>query len=525
MLRSLQNLFVSKTIDEQQHKSPGTSDYLVELSQVVKSYETPAGPFVALKGVDLHISPGEFAAVIGKSGSGKSTLINMITGIDRPTLGEVHVAGTPLHHLGEGEIARWRGRNLGVVFQFFQLLPTLTLVENIMLPMEFCRLYTAQERYDRAMALLEMVGIVDHAHKFPAALSGGQQQRTAIARSLANDPAILVADEPTGNLDAKTADAIFQIFTDFVSQGKTILMVTHDRDLASRVNRVVLIADGEIVDQRVSQALPTLGQKQLVELSSRLEPISYPAGATIFKQGDPADKFYIIVKGEVEVVLAHNTQTEVITARLAQGQYFGEAGLLENQPRNATVRASQDSDVILMAIEQPTFEKIMTTSQLTYEAIATLMHQRTTTNHLQQIISAVPNQPNQSQSLNGNIRTFAPGEVIIRRGDPADMFYLINKGTVEVMAVTDESEPITTLVSGQYFGEIGLLTEGRRTKTVRAAPDCDVNIELIGIDQTVFRQLMVEQKMVQHEIALLMQQRLSDNIQETTPGDLPANDA
>jgi putative ABC transport system ATP-binding protein len=219
---------------------------LIDLNNVVKSYKTPAGEFQALKGVDLQIEAGEFVAVVGKSGSGKSTLSNMITGIDRPTQGQVVVAGTEVHKLREGQIAGWRGRNIGVVFQFFQLLPTLTVLENIMLPMDFCNMYSSRERKQRALHLLEQVDMVDHANKLPTALSGGQQQRVAIARALSNDPAIVVADEPTGNLDSRTADAVFHLFERLVEGGKTIVMVTHDEDLAKSVSRAVTIADGEI---------------------------------------------------------------------------------------------------------------------------------------------------------------------------------------------------------------------------------------------------------------------------------------
>lgn len=185
--------------------------------------------------------------MVGKSGSGKTTLINMFTGIDRPTSGEIIVNGTLVHKLNEGQMAVWRGRNLGVIFQFFQLLPTLTIIENVILPMDFCGMYSARERTERAMHFLEQVELADQAHKLPAALSGGQQQRAAIARALANDPPIIAADEPTGNLDSKTAESVFMLFERLVDQGKTILMVTHDRDLAKRVTRTVVLADGEIV--------------------------------------------------------------------------------------------------------------------------------------------------------------------------------------------------------------------------------------------------------------------------------------
>lgn len=225
---------------------------LIGLNKVTKVYESAAGKFTALKGVDLPVEQGEFLAIIGKSGSGKSTLLNMITGIDRPTSGEVRVGDTAVHTLTEGQMAVWRGRNLGVIFQFFQLLPTLTVLENVMLPMDFCNMYSPRERRDRAMHLLDLVEMTSNAHKLPTAISGGQQQRAAIARALANDPPILVGDEPTGNLDSKTADAVFDLFQSLIERGKTILMVTHDSDLARRVTRAVKVADGEIVDEIVN---------------------------------------------------------------------------------------------------------------------------------------------------------------------------------------------------------------------------------------------------------------------------------
>jgi putative ABC transport system ATP-binding protein len=219
----------------------------VELLSVRKTYVTGAGEFEALKGIHLQVAAGEFVAVVGKSGSGKSTLINMITGIDRPTDGEVWVAGMPVHTLTENQIAIWRGRTVGVVFQFFQLLPTLTVLENVMLPMDFCNVYSRLERPERAMKLLEMVGVSEQAHKLPANLSGGQQQRVAIARSLANDPPLLVADEPTGNLDSRTATAVIDLFKELAASGKTILMVTHDNDLACRSARIVTVYDGQVM--------------------------------------------------------------------------------------------------------------------------------------------------------------------------------------------------------------------------------------------------------------------------------------
>jgi putative ABC transport system ATP-binding protein len=227
------------------------TDVLIDLRDVVKVYDTGEVPFTALKGIDLKVRSGEFVGLVGKSGSGKTTLINMITGIDHPTGGEVFVGGTPVHALNENQLAMWRGRSIGVVFQFFQLLPTLTVIENVMLPMDFCSMYASAERPERAMHLLEQVEMTDQAYKLPSALSGGQQQRVAIARALANDPPILAADEPTGNLDSKTADSVFSLFEELVDAHKTIVMVTHDSDIASRVRRALVVSDGEIVDETV----------------------------------------------------------------------------------------------------------------------------------------------------------------------------------------------------------------------------------------------------------------------------------
>ena len=200
------------------------------------------------------LPPGELTAIVGKSGSGKSTLVNLIAGIDRPTRGEVLVGGIPVHSLDESRLAAWRGRNVGVVFQFFQLLPTLTVAENVMLPMDFCATYPPAQARTRAAQLLDRVGIADQAHKLPSALSGGQQQRAAIARALANDPPLLVADEPTGNLDSRTAESVLELLAELARAGKTVVVVTHERDLTRRFDRVVTLADGHVVDQTHAQA-------------------------------------------------------------------------------------------------------------------------------------------------------------------------------------------------------------------------------------------------------------------------------
>jgi len=222
---------------------------MISLQRVTKSYDTSAGPFVAVQDIDLTIAAGEFVAITGKSGSGKSTLLNMLGGIDRPSTGSVLVGGTAIAEMPENRLAAWRGRTVGFIFQFFQLLPTLTAAENVMLPMDFSRTLPAGQRRRRALELLDTVGVMDQRDKLPAALSGGQQQRVAIARALANDPPVILADEPTGNLDSQTGAAIFQLFGELASRGKTLVVVTHERELARHIDRSVELVDGVVVSR------------------------------------------------------------------------------------------------------------------------------------------------------------------------------------------------------------------------------------------------------------------------------------
>ena len=222
---------------------------MISLQQVSKTYETPAGKFSALKDIHLEIHQGEFVGVVGKSGSGKSTLLNMVAGIDRPSTGSVAVAGTEIHALSENKLAVWRGQNVGFVFQFFQLLPTLTAAENVMLPMDFSKTLPFRERRKRALALLDRVAVGRHADKLPATLSGGEQQRVAIARALANEPPLVLADEPTGNLDSVTATSFLDLFRDLANQGTTVVIATHEADIARVIDRRIEISDGKIHPQ------------------------------------------------------------------------------------------------------------------------------------------------------------------------------------------------------------------------------------------------------------------------------------
>jgi len=221
-----------------------TNGTIIRMDNIRKVYDTGKVKVEALKGIDLDVFPGEFVAIVGKSGSGKSTLLNMVGGIDRPSSGSLRVGGKSIQGLTHSEMASWRGRTVGFVFQFLQLLPTLTVAENVMLPMDFCGVRPRSERRKHAMSLLDRVAVADQADKLPSALSGGQQQRVAIARALANDPPVILADEPTGNLDSETSIAIFQLFGELSGEGKTLLVVTHDREAAASVSRTVTIVDG-----------------------------------------------------------------------------------------------------------------------------------------------------------------------------------------------------------------------------------------------------------------------------------------
>jgi ABC-type lipoprotein export system ATPase subunit len=352
------------------------NNHLIELRNIVKTYESAAGKFTVLKNVDVMVDSGEFVAVIGKSGSGKSTLINMLTGIDRPTSGEVLVGDTAVHTLSESQMAVWRGKNLGIIFQFFQLLPTLSLIENVMLPMDFCDMFTPRERRERAMSLLEQVDMAEMANKLPSAVSGGQAQRVAIARALANDPPILVADEPTGSLDSKTANAVFELFEDLINQGKTIMMVTHDNDLARRATRAVIVVDGQVTNQYVTQALPNLGVDQMTWVARQLQRATYEPGTTIVHQGEMADRFYIITRGEVEIYLTHPDGQEIVVDRLGSGKYFGEIGLLHGGTRTATVRAAPETEVEVASLDRDDFVNLLKEDEHTREAVERIRSER-----------------------------------------------------------------------------------------------------------------------------------------------------
>ncbi len=348
----------------------------IELRQVVKTFHTTAGEYKALKGINMIFREHEFVSVIGKSGSGKSTLLNMITGIDHPTSGEVIVAGSNIYKMNESKRSLFRGRNLGIVFQFFQLMPMLTLLENTMLPMDYCNVFPLAERPKRAMELLSMVGLEEHAHKQPAAVSSGQQQSAAIARALATDPSILVADEPTGNLDSRSADSIIQLFDQLARQGKTIVMVTHDPSMTDKTSRTVIITDGEIIDEAVAHALPLLSHRQMLEVTRLVERRCYPPNTAIVEKGQALDHFYMVSRGKVEVVLETRLSPEFVVAQLGPGEFFGEVELMRGGTSIASIRTTSDHPAEISILHREPFLKILANSPLTEDAITRVVQMR-----------------------------------------------------------------------------------------------------------------------------------------------------
>jgi ABC-type lipoprotein export system ATPase subunit len=346
------------------------------LDQVVKTYHNAAGSFTALKGVNLQMNYGQFVSIVGKSGSGKSTLLNVLTGIDHPTSGQVIIGGQDLYKMSESKRALWRGRNVGIVFQFFQLLPTLTLLENTMLPMDYCNVFPASERPQRAMELLRMVGLQEQAHKLPSMVSSGQQQSAAIARALATDPPIIVADEPTGNLDSRSAAAIIRLFQQMAAQGKTILIVTHDPGITRRTDQTVILSDGEIIDNLVARALPLLNHPQMLQVTRQAERRVYQPGQTILQQGEPVEHFFMVSNGEVDVVLQKEGCMEMSLARLGAGQFFGEVELLNGGRSIASVRAALTGPVEVALLDRAEFLRLTDNAPAMQAGLANVARER-----------------------------------------------------------------------------------------------------------------------------------------------------
>jgi putative ABC transport system ATP-binding protein len=357
--------------------SKDVPEAMIELHGIVKRFTNAAGEFTVLKGIDLTINRGEFVSIVGKSGSGKSTLLNMVTGIDHPTDGQVIVNGTDIYSgVTESQRSNWRGKNLGIVFQFFQLLPMLTLLENVMLPMDYVNLYDFDERPKRAIELLALVGLEKFAYKLPVLVSAGQQQLAAIARAVACDPPLLVADEPTGNLDTRSADVIIQLFEGFVSQGKTVVMVTHDPSLTSRTHRNIILSDGEIIDETVSRCLPQLRHRHMLEFTRIISERVYQSGESIISRDQLVDHFFMIRKGEVNIILLDEKHREHVVSTLGRGEFFGEMELMRGGRSIANVRAGGSQPVEVLIVPRADFMRVINESPITAEAIGRIVQKR-----------------------------------------------------------------------------------------------------------------------------------------------------
>ena len=346
------------------------SQPLIEMEGIVKTFKTGAGDFTALNDVDVCFYEGEFVSAVGKSGSGKSTLVNMLTGIDHPTWGTVRVGETYIHQLTEGQMSIWRGRNLGIIFQFFQLLPTLSILENLMLPMDFAKVIPFQDREARAMQLLEMVGLEDYAHDLPAEVSGGQQQSAAIARALANDPPIIIADEPTGNLDSRSADAVFQIFSDLADQGKTIIMVTHDSSLAKRTGRMMLLTDGELVNNWIANAFPELPDTRLLWLTHQMQPRLFDFEQPIPLPDNSLAALYLFTSGPVEFVTT-NGYFGKDKVCLYPGEYLSLPDVQNFSDDVLGLRSANGEKIEALVLDQNAFQRWMDEDQVDRESLTT----------------------------------------------------------------------------------------------------------------------------------------------------------
>ncbi len=348
----------------------------ISLQNVDKIYDGASGKFHALKSIDLTLNYGQFISIVGKSGCGKSTLLNMITGIDHPTSGKVMIGGEDIYKMNESQRALWRGRNLGVVFQFFQLLPTLTLLENTILPMDFCDVFKFGERPARAMELLKLVGLEHQAHKYPTAVSSGQQQQAAIARALATDPSIILADEPTGNLDTRAAENVLNLFEELADQGKTVLIVTHDPSITRRTDQTIILSDGEIIDEAIARALPYLSHPLMLQATKAAQRVELSPGFEILRQGQSVDNFYMIAEGSVEVWLEEiDNQQHISLATLGQGQFFGEVELTHGGHALAHVRVT-DEGATLAVLPRDQFQPLVNASVPTQEKLRKIADER-----------------------------------------------------------------------------------------------------------------------------------------------------
>jgi putative ABC transport system ATP-binding protein len=348
----------------------------LRLDGVVRGFDSPAGRVTALKGVWLDASAGDFVALVGKSGSGKSVLLRLMAGLDRPTGGAVYATETRLDTMSDAALTAWRHQHVGILTQDHRLFESLSVLDNVRLPMDLAGRIPRPERAEEARERLGLVGMLNFAESRPSALSLGQQRRVMLAQALANDPPLLIADEPTAGLDPVRATAVFGLFGRLAEAGRCVVMATRDYDLAMRAGRMLVLSDGQIVSQHIAEALPALGPLELSAAAERFRPLRYSPGQLLVRQGDRADRFYIILRGEADVLIERPDGEPVLLNRLGPGQYFGEIGVLHGGKRTATVRASADTGLDVVSLGKDALVTLLDGNEATHEQLQRSIHER-----------------------------------------------------------------------------------------------------------------------------------------------------
>jgi putative ABC transport system ATP-binding protein len=391
------------------------------------------------------------------------------------------------------------------VFQSFNLWQHMTVLQNVIEAPVHVLKVRKPDAIEKAEALLNRVGLYEKKDQYPAFLSGGQQQRAAIARALANDPALIIADEPTGSLDSRTAGQIFELFRQLAAGGKTILMVTHDEDLARRVDRAILIADGEVVNEYLARALQEIGHDQLVEVKRRAVSRRYPAGATVVYQGERGHEFFILLEGEADVLVERPGGGEIQVGRLHPGQCFGETALTGDGVRTATVRAAADTPVVVAALDAESFHRLVDTTPALRERLGQIVERNQIRNQIQ-TLAALPFQSLLDLTRDLRAQTFPPGATILRQGALGDTFFFVLEGMVEVMLQRPDGAEvlIDRLAAGQFFGELALLGNGRRMANVRAA---DAPARVVELSRGDFEQIIGHSPVFREQVERVASQR------------------
>ncbi|MEY2976474.1 MAG: hypothetical protein RLZZ435_611 [Cyanobacteriota bacterium] len=462
--------------------------------------------------INLDIQAGEFVIMTGPSGSGKSTLLSLIGCLRSVQMGSLKVLGQELNSASEQKLTQAR-RNFGYIFQASNLVSFLNVEQNIATALDVKHHFNRAKKRQFTLDILEAVGLKDYLKSYPQALSGGQKQRVAIARALVTQPKLLLADEPTAALDSQTGRQTIELMRTLAKEQSTaVLFVTHDPRILDVADRIIEVGDGKLglaYSQEIALALPGLQETHVSKMDVQPNVVTYAPKEVIFEEGDPADHFYIILKGKVEVFQKKLNQSEQILAHLGRGQYFGEIGLLKSDSkRSASIRVFETEPVTLMVVEKKDFQNLMTGSQLTETMIAETLQKRL---NISAIATALPTLDNQTiEAILPHLERLRYGanSYIIHAGEVADAFYIIVSGYVEILKETETGESIVmnTLGVGEYFGEIGLMENRPRTSTVKV--HAETNVDLIAIKSDIFQHFIQQHPVSKAEIARVVCQRL-----------------